>query len=53
MPMRCSRLARMTARAALVALALVLPVVPAAAPENPRPRPNRIPGTFSVLVLAP
>jgi peptide/nickel transport system substrate-binding protein len=37
MPMRCSRLARMTARAALVALALVLPVVPAAAQEKPRP----------------
>ena len=37
MPMRCSRLARMTARAALVALALVLPVVPAAAQEKLEP----------------
>jgi DNA-binding beta-propeller fold protein YncE len=26
---------------------------PAPTPENPRPRPKRIPGTFSVLVLAP
>ena len=37
MPMRCSRLARIDRPRRLGGLALVLPVVPAAAQEKPRP----------------